>query len=83
MVALLPRMLLQLEALLLELAADPHLLLHSSLNLLRYFYGYHLLHSWCAIIVVDMSTNGETHDYLIQLKQKYYPKIDVIFWSKM
>jgi hypothetical protein len=38
---------------------------------------------WCAIIVVDMPPNGETYDYLIQLKQKYYPKIDVIFWSKM
>jgi glycosyltransferase involved in cell wall biosynthesis len=34
---------------------------------------------WCAIIVVDMPPNGETHDYLIQLKQKYYPKIDVVF----
>jgi glycosyltransferase involved in cell wall biosynthesis len=34
---------------------------------------------WCAIIVVDMHPNEETHDYLIQLKQKYYPKIDVIF----
>src|ERR671921_1273448 len=34
---------------------------------------------WCAIIVVDMSPNEETHNYLIHLKQKYYPKIDVIF----
>ena len=34
---------------------------------------------WCAIIVVDMRPNEATYDYLIQLKQKYYPKIDVIF----
>jgi glycosyltransferase involved in cell wall biosynthesis len=26
--------------------------------------------------------NEETHDYLIQLKQKYYPKIDVIFLER-
>jgi glycosyltransferase involved in cell wall biosynthesis len=37
---------------------------------------------WCAIIVVDMPANEETHDYLIQLKQKYYPKIDVIFLER-
>src|SRR5919106_6421783 len=34
---------------------------------------------WCAIIVVDMTPNEEIHEYLIHLKQKYYPKIDVIF----
>ena len=34
---------------------------------------------WCAIVIVDMTPNEETHDYLIHLKQKYYPKIDVIF----
>ena len=34
---------------------------------------------WCAIIIVDMRPNEATYDYLIQLKQKYYPKIDVIF----
>jgi glycosyltransferase involved in cell wall biosynthesis len=34
---------------------------------------------WCAIIVVDMPPNVEIHEYLIHLKQKYYPKIDVIF----
>ncbi len=37
---------------------------------------------WSAIIVVDMHPNEETHDYLIQLKQKYYPKIDVIFLER-
>jgi glycosyltransferase involved in cell wall biosynthesis len=37
---------------------------------------------WSAIIVVDMYPNEETHDYLIQLKQKYYPKIDVIFLER-
>ncbi|MFL6346355.1 MAG: glycosyltransferase family 2 protein [Nitrososphaeraceae archaeon] len=37
---------------------------------------------WSAIIVVDMHSNEETHDYLIQLKQKYYPKIDVIFLER-
>lgn len=37
---------------------------------------------WSAIIVVDMAHNKETHDYLMQLKQKYYPKIDVIFLEK-
>src|ERR687891_2446045 len=34
---------------------------------------------WCAIVVVDMTPNEETHNYLTHLKQKYYPKIDVIF----
>ncbi|MFL6409476.1 MAG: glycosyltransferase [Nitrososphaeraceae archaeon] len=29
-----------------------------------------------------MHPNEETHDYLIQLKQKYYPKIDVIFLER-
>ena len=37
---------------------------------------------WCAIVVVDMTPNKETHDYLIHLKQKYYPKIDVIFLER-
>jgi glycosyltransferase involved in cell wall biosynthesis len=37
---------------------------------------------WCAIVVVDMTPNEETHDYLIHLKQKYYPKIDVIFLER-
>jgi glycosyltransferase involved in cell wall biosynthesis len=37
---------------------------------------------WSAIIVVDMPPNEETHDYLIQLKRKHYPKIDVIFLQK-
>ena len=34
---------------------------------------------WYAIVVVDMTPNERTYDYLIHLKQKYYPKIDVIF----
>jgi glycosyltransferase involved in cell wall biosynthesis len=29
-----------------------------------------------------MTPNEETHDYLIHLKQKYYPKIDVIFLER-
>ena len=33
---------------------------------------------WSAIIVVDMPTNREANNYLTSLKQKYYPKIDVI-----
>ncbi|HEY9490457.1 MAG TPA: glycosyltransferase family 2 protein, partial [Nitrososphaeraceae archaeon] len=37
---------------------------------------------WCAIIVVDMPPKEETHDYLSRLKQKYYPKIDVIFLDR-
>jgi glycosyltransferase involved in cell wall biosynthesis len=37
---------------------------------------------WCAIVVVDMTPNKETLDYLIHLKQKYYPKIDVIFLER-
>ncbi|HEX5892993.1 MAG TPA: glycosyltransferase family 2 protein [Nitrososphaeraceae archaeon] len=37
---------------------------------------------WSAIIVVDMPPNEETHDYLIQLKNKYYPKIDIIFLER-
>jgi glycosyltransferase involved in cell wall biosynthesis len=37
---------------------------------------------WSAIIVVDMLPNEETHDYLIQLKNKYYPKIDIIFLER-
>jgi glycosyltransferase involved in cell wall biosynthesis len=34
---------------------------------------------WSAIIVVDMPGTREANDYLTSLKQKYYPKIDVIF----
>jgi glycosyltransferase involved in cell wall biosynthesis len=34
---------------------------------------------WCAIVVVDMTPNEATQEYLNHLKQKYYPKIDVIF----
>jgi glycosyltransferase involved in cell wall biosynthesis len=34
---------------------------------------------WYAIVVVDMTPNERTYDYLNHLKQKYYPKIDVIF----
>ena len=34
---------------------------------------------WSAIIVVDMPLNEENHDYLSNLRQQYYPKIDVIF----
>ena len=34
---------------------------------------------WSAIIVVDMPLNEENHDYLIKIRQQYYPKIDVIF----
>ena len=37
---------------------------------------------WSAIIVVDMPPNEETHDYLIQLKHKHYPKIDIIFLER-
>jgi glycosyltransferase involved in cell wall biosynthesis len=37
---------------------------------------------WSAIIIVDMPPNKETHDYLIQLKNKYYPKIDIIFLER-
>jgi glycosyltransferase involved in cell wall biosynthesis len=37
---------------------------------------------WSAIIVVDMPPNEETHDYLIQLKHKHDPKIDIIFLEK-
>jgi glycosyltransferase involved in cell wall biosynthesis len=37
---------------------------------------------WSAIIIVDMTPNEETHDYLIQLKNKYYPKIDIIFLER-
>ena len=37
---------------------------------------------WSAIIIVDMPPNEETHDYLIQLKNKYYPKIDIIFLER-
>ena len=37
---------------------------------------------WNAIIVVDMPPNEETHDYLIQLKHKHYPKIDIIFLER-
>jgi glycosyltransferase involved in cell wall biosynthesis len=37
---------------------------------------------WSAIIVVDMPPDEETYGYLIQLKQKYYPKIDVIFLER-
>ena len=34
---------------------------------------------WSAIIVVDMPRTREANDYLTNLKQKYYPRIDVIF----
>lgn len=37
---------------------------------------------WCAIVVVDITPDETTHDYLIRLKQKYYPKIDVIFLER-
>lgn len=37
---------------------------------------------WSAIIVVDMPLNERTHDYLAQIKRKYYPKIDVIFLER-
>jgi glycosyltransferase involved in cell wall biosynthesis len=37
---------------------------------------------WSAIIVVDMPLNERTHDYLTQLKRRYYPKIDVIFLER-
>ena len=37
---------------------------------------------WSAIIVVDMPPNEETNDYLIQLKNKFYPKIDIIFLER-
>ncbi|RPJ26068.1 MAG: glycosyltransferase [Nitrosopumilales archaeon] len=37
---------------------------------------------WYAIVVVDMTPNKRTYDYLIHLKQKYYPKIDVIFLER-
>src|SRR5919202_2228777 len=33
---------------------------------------------WFAIIIVDLPPNKETNEYLYTLKQKYYPKIDVI-----
>jgi hypothetical protein len=34
---------------------------------------------WCAIIIVNKSTSKKTIDYLKLLKEKHYPKIDVIF----
>jgi glycosyltransferase involved in cell wall biosynthesis len=37
---------------------------------------------WNAIIIVDMPANKKTYDYLVQLKHKYYPKIDVIFLER-
>ena len=37
---------------------------------------------WSAIIVVDMPLNERTHDYLTQIKRRYYPKIDVIFLER-
>src|ERR671920_1834257 len=37
---------------------------------------------WCAIVIVDMTPNKEIYDYLILLKQKYFPKIDVIFLER-
>jgi glycosyltransferase involved in cell wall biosynthesis len=37
---------------------------------------------WFAIIVVDMPRTKEANDYLTTLKQKYYPKIDVIFLNQ-
>src|ERR687889_2049799 len=33
---------------------------------------------WSAIIIVDMPPSIETNEYLNTLKQKYYPKIDII-----
>ena len=33
---------------------------------------------WSAIIIVDLPPNKETSEYLNTLKQKYYPKIDII-----
>jgi glycosyltransferase involved in cell wall biosynthesis len=37
---------------------------------------------WTAIIIVDMPPNEKTHDYLMQLKHKHYPKIDIIFLGR-
>ncbi len=34
---------------------------------------------WCAIIVVNKSTDKKVSDYLNLLKEKHHPKIDVIF----
>jgi hypothetical protein len=34
---------------------------------------------WCSIIVVDVSPSKEVKDYLSSIKEKYYPKIDIIF----
>lgn len=34
---------------------------------------------WCAIIVANKTTSKKTIDYLNDLKEKHYPKIDVIF----
>jgi glycosyltransferase involved in cell wall biosynthesis len=37
---------------------------------------------WCAIIVVDNPLKEDTRNYLVNLKQKCYPKIDVIFLER-
>jgi glycosyltransferase involved in cell wall biosynthesis len=37
---------------------------------------------WCAIIVVDNPLKEDTRNYLVHLKQKCYPKIDVIFLER-
>ena len=37
---------------------------------------------WSAIIVVDMHLSKENYDYLMKLKQNYYPKIDIIFLER-
>jgi glycosyltransferase involved in cell wall biosynthesis len=37
---------------------------------------------WCAIVVVDNPLKEDTRNYLVHLKQKCYPKIDVIFLER-
>jgi glycosyltransferase involved in cell wall biosynthesis len=37
---------------------------------------------WCAIIVVDNPLKEDTRNYLVHLKQKCHPKIDVIFLER-
>ena len=34
---------------------------------------------WYAVIVVELLTKQGVYDYLCYLKDKYYPKVDVIF----
>jgi hypothetical protein len=34
---------------------------------------------WCAIIVANKSTSKKDMDYLNHVKEKHYPKIDIIF----